>query len=710
MHTTRFIIERMDCPTEAQLIRQRLGTLRGVDQLDVDLVARELTVRHVLPDTTALLAHLDAIGLPGYEVDTAVRPRRRAVPLLRDRRWRWLAIAGAAAIGAEVVSWRSGTEHSPMVATLTALAIVTGGVPTLRKGWIAVRHLTLNINVLMSVAVVGALAIGAWPEAAMVIVLFAIAELIEAHSLDRARNAIHELMAMAPETATVRTPDGGWRDVEARTVHRDQTVRVRPGERIPLDGIVTAGQSTVNQAPITGESLPVDKTVGDSVFAGTLNEHGAFEFRVTGDYTHTTLARIVSAVQGAQAQRAPTQRFVDRFARYYTPLIVGIALVVALAPPLLASAAWIVWIYRALVLLVIACPCALVISTPVSIVSGLAAGAQHGILIKGGVSLEAGHGLRTIVLDKTGTLTTGMPVVTDIIPLASLDADAALQLAAALDDHSTHPIAHAVVQRWRSHASPAPLPVVTHVVSRPGLGVVGDIGDVHYAVGNRRLMTERGVPTPMYEATVTRLEQDGKTAVVLAHDQTPLAVFGLADTLRAPSARAVAALRAMGVRTVMLTGDTDRSARAIARDAGIEDVRSQLLPEDKLDAITALRRTGPVGMVGDGVNDAPALARADIGFAMGASGTDTALETADVALMDDDLRKIPDFIHLSRATRRVLWQNIGLALGIKLVVLGLAVGGRATLWMAVFADMGASLLVVFNGLRLLAVLNGRTRV
>jgi Cd2+/Zn2+-exporting ATPase len=584
---------------------------------------------------------------------------------------------------------------------LTLVAIVGGGLPTLRKGWIALRHATMNINLLMSLAVVGAIAIGEWPEAAMVVVLFAIAELIEAHSLDRARNAIRELMAMAPDTATIRAPDGHWRDVDAHTVRRGQIVRVKPGTRIPLDGVIVEGQSSINEAAITGESLPVEKEAGDTVFAGTLNEHGSFTFQVTHAYANTTLARIVAAVQTAQADRAPTQRFIDRFARYYTPAIVVAALCIAAVPPLVFGGAWTVWIYRALVLLIIACPCALVISTPVAVVSGLAAAARRGILVKGGVYLEMGRQLRAVAFDKTGTLTRGTPVVTDVVPLASMGVDDALALAAALDSHSTHPLARAIVRQWESSARDRALRPVTDAQSRVGMGLVGTIDGEHYAIGNRRLMAERGVPPDIYESTLARLERDGKTAIALTRGPTALAIFGVADVPRDTSAEVLTTLRDMGIRTMMFTGDNAHTATVIGQQIGITDVRSDLLPDDKLDAITALRQSGAVGMVGDGVNDAPAMARADIGFAMGAAGTDTALETADVAIMDDDLRKLPEFIRLSRATHRTLIQNIAFALGFKAIVLGLAIVGRATLWMAVFAELGVSLLVVFNGLRLL---------
>ena len=612
-----------------------------------------------------------------------------------------MAASGVAAIGAEILAWTVASETAPAVIALALFSIATGGLPTLRKGWIALRTFTLNINFLMSIAVIGAIAIGEWPEAAVVIFLFALAERIETLSLERARNAIRGLMAMTPETASVRLASGEWRELAATEVQVGQTVRVRPGERIPLDGVVTAGASAVNQAPITGESIPVEKSPGDPVFAGTVNERGAFEFRVTAIKGDTTLAHIIRAVQEAQGQRAPTQRFIDRFARIYTPAVVVVAVLIAAVPPLVFGAPFQDWFYKALVMLVIACPCALVISTPVTIVSGLAAAARHGILVKGGVHLENGRLIRAVALDKTGTLTHGRPVVTDVIALADRPADELLQLAASVDAHSEHPVAEAIVAAWHGSAR-RPLLDVTAFEALAGRGAKATVDGGLYHLGNHRLVEELGLCTPCVEAELERLEREGKTAVVLVSEREPLCVLGVADTVRGHSAEAIRELHALGVVSVMLTGDNPTTARAIADAVGIDDARGSLLPEDKLAAIDdLLARHGTVGMVGDGINDAPALARASIGFAMGAAGTDTAIETADVALMDDDLRKLPRFIALSRRTAQVLRQNITLALGIKAVFFALALAGQATLWMAVFADMGASLIVVANGLRLL---------
>ncbi|WP_152269795.1 heavy metal translocating P-type ATPase, partial [Burkholderia contaminans] len=543
-------------------------------------------------------------------------------------------------------------------------------------------------------------ALGQWPEAAMVMVLFTIAELVEAKSLDRARHAIQGLMRLAPEKATVRQPDGSWAEIEAGSVIVGSVVRVKPGERIGLDGNIVAGRSSINQAPITGESLPVEKAEGDLVFAGTINEAGSFEYRVTAAAGSTTLARIIHAVEEAQGAKAPTQRFVDQFARVYTPIVFAIAMAVAVVPALVMNGNWHDWIYKALVLLVIACPCALVISTPVSIVSGLAAAARRGILIKGGTYLEQGRKLTWLALDKTGTITHGKPVQTDFELRAQVDLANCCALAASLASRSDHPVSLAIANAAEVQHLPR-LPV-DDFEAIPGRGVRGTIDGVSWSLGNHRLVEEMGRCSPDLEARLDTLERQGKTVVMLVNNDRVVALFAVADTVKDTSRAAIAELHRLGVRTAMLTGDNPHTAEAIAGQVGIDQAKGNQLPEDKLNAVDALAADGAtVGMVGDGINDAPALARADIGFAMGAMGTDTAIETADVALMDDDLRKIPAFIRLSRATHSILVQNITVALGIKAVFLTLTVAGYGTMWMAVFADVGASLLVVGNGLRLL---------
>lgn len=697
---TVLTIHKMDCPTDEGLIRAKLVGMAGVTGLDFNLLKCSLTVTHKPRALDEVLAALQSIGFEGkVEAGVTVESTVTAATLPKTKWWP-LALSGVTATLAEVVYWINDGNHWAVIA-LALFAIVTGGLPTYKKGWIALKNRNLNMNALMSVAVTGAMIIGHWPEAAMVMFLFALAEMIEAKSLDRARNAIRGLMDLAPETATVRQEDGSWMDMPAKNVPLSAIVRLRPGERIALDGVVTSGHSAVNQAPITGESLPVDKAVGNQVFAGTINETGSFEYRVTAEASNSTLSRIIHAVESAQGSRAPTQRFVDQFARIYTPAVFAFAMLVAVVPPLVFGAAWLDWIYKALVLLVIACPCALVISTPVTIVSGLAAAARKGILIKGGVYLEEGRKMVALALDKTGTITYGKPVQTDYIALSG-DAKEIRILAASLASRSDHPVSLAIAHA--ATESGLTLSEVNDFAAIPGRGVKGSIKGHLYQLGNHRLIEELGFCSEEIENRLAALESRGKTAVLLANQTDVLAIFAVADTVRETSRKAIASLHTLGVKTLMLTGDNVHTAEAIAREVGIDEARGNLLPEDKLKTIESLLANGnggKVGMVGDGINDAPALARADIGFAMGAAGTDTAIETADVALMDDDLRKIPSFVRLSRATAAILTQNIVLALGIKTVFLVLTFTGQATMWMAVFADMGASLLVVFNGLRLL---------
>jgi len=700
---TIYLIQKMDCPTEEKLIRNKLESIAGIKELHFNLIQRELTVRHQLDDDKVIEAALQKLDMePKLKDEHCNSCSNHTVSAVSANTKLLVSISGIAALIAEVSSLVGANEKSPLVIIFALLAIITGGTQTAKKGWIAIKTFTLNINFLMTVAVTGAVAIGEWPEAAMVTFLFALAELIEVYSLDRVRNAIRNLMEMTPESATVKQADGSWKTTAVGDVLLKSVVHVKPGEYIPLDGKIINGQSTVNQAPITGESMPVEKKIGDTVFAGTINELGSFEFLVTANQGNTTLARIIRSVQAAQGTRALTQRFVDRFSSYYTPAIVILAVLIAIVPPFVFGAEFMPWFYRALVTIVIACPCALVVSTPITIVSGLAAAARHGILIKGGVYLEEGHKLKALAVDKTGTLTHGKPVITDIKELNHISPEKALQLAASLDAHSEHPIAHAIVSKANMDKPFS----VSNFESITGRGVKGVIDSTLYYLGNHRLIEELNICSNHVESVLLPIEKQGKTAIVLATSEQALCVFAVADTVRESSVQAIKDIQAQGVHCILLTGDNQNIANAIATEVGIKDVQGDMLPEDKLRAIDELRqRYGVVGMVGDGINDAPALAKSSIGFAMGAAGTDTALETADVALMDDDLRHIPFFITISRQTNNILKQNITFAIGIKALFLALNFAGFATLWMAVFADMGASLLVIFNGLRLLKFKN-----
>ena len=689
-------IASMDCPTEENDIRKALADIADIRSLRFNLTERTLAID---ADPSTLDIALAAIRNLGFD-PLPVQPTSTAVPSSAGSDFRGAAIALALAIGAEAIDYLAPetTAMKVLGMSVAAAAIWFSGIATYRKGLAALRRGQLNMNALMGVAVTGAFLIGQWPEAAMVMALYAIAELIEARSVDRARNAIKGLLALTPDSAEIRQADGTWVEVPATQVILGALARVKPGARIPLDGRVVAGNSAVNQAPVTGESIPVDKAPGDLLFAGTINETGTLEFEVTAIAANTTLARIIHAVEQAQGSRAPTQRFVDRFAAIYTPAVFVIAVAVALIGPWLFGWDWSQAIYKALVLLVIACPCALVIATPVTVVSGLAAAARRGILIKGGAYLEDARKLRALALDKTGTITEGKPrlvateILSSVIPESSV-----LAWAASLASHSDHPVSKAVAEGLS-----LPENGLVDFKALPGRGIVAKVDGRTLMLGNHRLIEEQKLCSPEIERRLDIHERQGRTVALLASDTKVLAIFAVADRIKETSREALAELHRLGIASVMLTGDNVATAASIAAQAGIDDARGNLLPEDKLEAIMELQQThGLTAMTGDGINDAPALAKADIGVAMGAAGTDTAMEAADVVIMNDDLRRIPELVHLSRRTHAVLWQNIFVALGIKTVFLVLAVAGDASMWMAVFADMGASLLVVANGLRLL---------
>lgn len=697
----RFRIANMDCASEESEIRHALDGVAGIRGLQFNLGDRELTIA---ADDHALLLALDAIRKAGFKPEPLDVEEELGSPAVTPTSFwsSWGKLIGALglAVAAEglAFAFADSMPAKGLGMVLAAVAIALAGFSVYGKGLSALRQGRLNINALMTVAVTGAFLIGQWPEAAMVMALYAIAEAIEARAVDRARNAIKSLLALAPEQAEVRQADGGWLRVGVKAVAVDTVVRIRPGERVPLDGIVTLGQSAIDQSPVTGESLPVDKAPGDEVYAGTINQSAALEFRVTAPASDSTLARVIHAVEQAQSSRAPTQRFVDRFASIYTPAVFVLALAVAFVAPLLTDLTWMQAVYKALVLLVIACPCALVISTPVTVVSGLAAGARRGILIKGGVYLEDARKIKAVALDKTGTITEGKPKLVAFEPLDTRTDQAVLEgLAKSLAGRSDHPVSKAIANGLA--ASDQEVGAFQAVAGR---GVQGVIADHPYVLANHRWIEERGQCSAAIEARLAVHEEAGRTVTLLANGEHVLAICAVADTIKPSSAQAVADLKSLGVTPVMLTGDNIATARTVGSQAGVTEIRGNLLPEDKLQAIAELQqRVGITAMTGDGINDAPALAKSDIGFAMGAAGTHTAMEAADVVVMNDDLRRLPETIRLSKRTHTVLWQNIGLALGIKLVFLLLAIFDNASMWMAVFADMGASLLVVFNGLRLL---------
>ncbi len=691
-----FKVEGMDCHEEVAILERRLKRLSGLEALDADVIGQRLRIKYDAAklSTGSIAEAVAQTGMRAWLEHEEPAPAAASA----GRRLQLLVWSGVAfALG--VVSL---FLHAPawLVWVPFIVSIALGGVFTARRAVTSIRSGHLDINVLMVIAVAGAMALGEWTEAASVVFLFALAQLLEARAMDRARGAIRALMDLAPADAIVRR-DGHQQRVPVDDVHVGDTILVGPGEKLPLDGRVLAGDSYVNQAPVTGESLPIEKTAGDEVFAGTINGRGALDVVVTRLRRDSTLARIIHLVERAQAQRAPSQAFVDRFARVYTPVVLALAVVVALAPPLVLAGSWSTWFYRSLVLLVISCPCALVISTPVSIVSALAAAARKGVLIKGGAHLEKMASIRCIAFDKTGTLTHGRLRVVGVQPMVGVDPLEVVRLAASLETRSEHPIGRAIVE-YATDSGIRPV-AVEAFQALPGRGAEARIAGHALVVGSHRLFEERGLCSPAMEASLDAFTERGCGSVMVAGAGTAIGVIGVADEPREAARDAVDLLRQQGIgHVILLTGDQESAAKTLAESLDLDGYRAALLPEDKVAAVEELRRRhGALAMIGDGVNDAPALAAADVGVAMGVAGTDAALETADVALMADELLKIPYALRLSRATMRNIRANIAFSIVLKGAFLILAVAGAATLWMAVAADMGASLIVIANALRLL---------
>jgi Cd2+/Zn2+-exporting ATPase len=617
-----------------------------------------------------------------------------------------LLVSGALVGAGLVLHWTKMLSAS-VTAGLSFAAMVAGGWFLLPKAWRAVLRLRPDINLLVVIAAIGASIIGEWIEAATVVFLFGVSEWLEGWADRRARRAVEALLEIAPKIAAVRR-DGKFVEVAVEEVRVGETIAVKSGMSIPLDGEITAGESAVNQAPITGESVPVDKKKGDTVFAGTINGEGSLEVRVTKPASDTTLAKIIRLVKEAQEQKAPTQRFVDVFARYYTPAITLVALLIFLVPPLAFGGDWSQWLYRACVMLIIACPCALVISTPVSIVAGLTALAKRGVLVKGGAHLESIAKLKALALDKTGTITEGRPTVQSVETIGQNAEQDVLRTAAAIDVHSAHPLAKAVVQHAENQG--IAFPRAQDYQNRMGRGAQGMIDGHAYFVGNHRFTHEFGVCSEDIERRLAAIENRGQSVVVVGHrphDDCKGEVIGIiavGDTLRSNAADAIRALHQAGVaKVVMLSGDNQRTVDFISKQVGIDEARGGLLPDEKVTTVKSLReKYAIVGMVGDGVNDAPAMATATVGIAMGVAGTDAAIETADIALMKDDLAKIAETVQLGRRTLAIIRFNIAFSLGLKLIFLVLTLVGYASLWLAIMADTGATLLVVANALRLLA--------
>jgi len=690
-----FRVEGMDCQEEVVILERRLVPLRGIEAVSADLMGQRLHVKYDAARLSAA-AIVDAVGQTGMRM-WLEHDEPAAGGGVLTWRWRLMATCGggiAAGLGLDA----AGREMAAAIC-FTAAA-VAGGVYPARRAAVALASRTLDINALMVVAVSGALLLGQWFEAASVVFLFAVAQWLEARTLERARHAIRALVELAPREAVVRR-DGLERHMAVDEIRLGDEILIRPGDKVPLDGVVISGHTAMNQAPLTGESVPVEKTVGDEVFAGTINGYGTIDVRVTRLVRDTRVARVIHLVEAAQASRAPVQSFVDRFARIYTPAVLTVALVVGLVLPLVLAGDPSPWIYRALVLLVIACPCALVISTPVSFVSALTAAARNGVLIKGGAHLERLAGVRAVAFDKTGTLTTGAFRVVDVSPAGALSGGELLRYAAAVESRSEHPVAAAVLSQARTvgvEVRPA-----TNFVALPGLGAEAEVDGARVLVGNDRLFQMRAIAVPPEPAGAPAESGTGFPAVLVAVNGAYAGALRLEDQPRSTAREAIALLRELGVSHVaMLTGDREGRAKHLAAALGVDACYPQLLPEEKHALVGRLRaRHGALLMVGDGINDAPALAAADVGVAMGAAGSDVALETADIALMSDELLRLPYAIRLAQATLRNVRMNVGISLALKGLFLAMTIAGSATLWMAVLADTGASVIVVGNALRLL---------
>ncbi|MBX9792293.1 MAG: heavy metal translocating P-type ATPase [Pirellulales bacterium] len=712
MQQAEFKIRGMDCAEEVSMLRSELTPIAGVEDLKFDILSGKMTVVYsesaVSPETfRAAVAKTGMQAEPWKESDVSKSTGwalwgRTVMTTVSG----FLLLLGLA-IHLAAGGWQAifGSDEglaTPWAARVCYFgAAVCGAWYVAPKGWRALLRLRPDMNLLMIVAITGAFPIDEFLEAATVAFLFAVSLALESWSVGRARRAIAALMSISPNTARVVQSDGKEAVVDVKDILVGTIIVARPGERFPLDGKIVKGETKVNQAPITGESAPVAKVAGDDVFAGTINGDGAVELVTTKPAEDTTLSRIIRMVGDAQSKRSPSEQWVEQFARYYTPAVMLLALAVIVLPPLMTGGSWSRWFYEGLVLLVIACPCALVISTPVTIVAALAASARRGVLVKGGLYMEVPGKLKAIAMDKTGTLTEGHPEVREVVPLSGHTEAEVLAIAAAVEARSEHPLARAIL---RASADQGVHPVAAEGFQAiKGKGATASINGKLIWLGSHRMLEERGQETPQMHERLTRMEADGSSVVVIGKDEHVCGFIALADRIRPDAKKAIEQIRAAGIQhIVMLTGDNRGTANAIARESGVDDVRAELLPEDKLVAIEELvRQFGQIAMVGDGVNDAPAMARATLGIAMGAAGTDAALETADIALMGDDLMGVPWLIDHSRRCMRVIGQNIALSLGVKVAFVVLTLMGSASLWAAIAADTGASLVVVFNGLRML---------
>ena len=692
-----YTIDGMDCADCARHLEDVVLKVKGVKSADINFVTAKMLVAS---DERLISDQLinKAVKTAGYKIISDRSGIKSSVQDYLPNSQLLVILSGLFILTGALLLAFTSSELSAVISVI--IGIIIGGTPIAQKGIMEARNFKPGMNALMTVAVIGAMAIGEWMEAGTVVFLFALAQLLETKSMDKARRSINTLIDKSPKTARVLR-NGNFENLPVTQVVVGDYVAIKPGEYIPMDGIVMKGKSHVDQSTITGESFPARKKKDDRVYAGTLNKNGYLEVKVDRTFDQSTFSKIIHLVMEAQAKKAPKQAFIDRFAQYYTPIVILLAVIIAIIPPLIINQPFEVWFYRALVILVIACPCALVISTPVTIVSGLTAAIRKGILIKGGRFLENFTKLDAIAFDKTGTLTEGKPVVRKIISEGNFQEEEILNLAASLESKSEHPIAEAIVKY--ANERHCTLREVDNFKAIEGKGIEGDISGEKYIAGNHKLFEERGWCDEKVHATLDKIEDERHTAILIGNSKGIIGIISISDSLRDSGKDIIETLRKSDIKEiVLLTGDNHRTAEKIARAIGINSYYAELLPKDKVAVIEGLKENyNQVAMVGDGVNDAPSLASADIGIAMGTGGSDAALDTADIVLVGDDLRGLSYLKYLSKLTLRIIKQNIFIALGLKILFLALAISGLATLWMAVFADMGASLLVIFNGLRTL---------
>lgn len=693
-------VEGLSCTNCAAKFEKNVSQIPKVTDAKVNFGAGKISI-----EGEATIAEIEAAGaFENLKVQSEhdTEPRIETKEPFVKRNWNLLVslFLIILALGSQVVNG----EDALLTEGLFILAIIIGGFSLFKEGFSDLLKLNFSMESLMTIAIIGAAIIGEWTEGSIVVILFAISEALERFSMDKARQSIRSLMDIAPKEALIRR-NNVEQMINVSKIEVGDIMIIKPGQKIAMDGQVIKGHSSVNQAAITGESVPIEKNINDDIFAGTINEEGALEVKVTKHVNDTTIAKIIHLVEEAQGERAPAQAFVDKFAKYYTPTIMVIAALIVIVPPLFFNGDWNTWLYQGLSLLVVGCPCSLVISTPVSIVSAIGNSAKNGVLVKGGIYLEEIGGLKAIAFDKTGTLTKGTPTVTDFTTVDSKDEEKYFSIITALESYSQHPLASAILKEADNRAISYKSVVVDEFTSITGKGIQGNIEGITYLVGSPKLFESILTDNSKIIENYQRLQQQGKTAMLLGTDKQILAVIAVADELRESSKAVIEKLHDLGIEhTIMLTGDNATTAQSIGKQTGVTEIKGDLMSQDKLDYIKSLKETyGKVAMVGDGINDAPALAASTVGIAMGGAGTDTALETADVALMGDDLQKLPFIVKLSRQTLRIIKQNITFSLGIKLLALLLVVPGWLTLWIAILADMGATILVTLNGLRLMKV-------